>query len=242
MSVLSVQGLTLKFGGLVAVNDVSFDVGAGEIIGLIGPNGAGKTSLFNLLVGLYRPTQGHIQLDGRRVDGRRPHVLARQGMTKTFQNTALFPEMTLLENVTTAALLRHPLREARAVAADCLARVGMDAAADADVDDLTFPQKALGEVARALATGPRVLLLDEVMAALTPPEMDSVMGTLRDLRERDRLTLIVVEHHMRAIMRLSERLLVLNFGRLIADGSPGEVAANPDVIAAYLGGDHAQHT
>ncbi|ALM82705.1 ABC transporter ATP-binding protein [Bordetella sp. N] len=242
MSVLSVEGLTLRFGGLVAVNDVSFDIRAGEIIGLIGPNGAGKTSLFNLLVGLYRPTQGRIHLDGRRVDGRRPHVLARQGMTKTFQNTALFPEMTLLENVTTAALLRHPLREARAVAADCLARVGMADAADADVDDLTFPQKALGEVARALATGPRVLLLDEVMAALTPPEMDSVMATLRDLRERDGLTLIVVEHHMRAIMRLSERLLVLNFGRLIADGTPAEVAANADVIAAYLGGDHAQHT
>lgn len=241
MNALQIENLTVRFGGLVAVNDVSFTVESKEIIGLIGPNGAGKTTLFSMLVGLYRPTAGKIYFDGSRIDGRRPHAIARQGMTKTFQNTALFPEMTLLDNVTTAGLLRQPLKEARALALDCLDRVGLKSFADADVDDLTFPQRALGEVARALATQPRVLLLDEVMAALTPLEMDTVIETLRELRNRDGLTLIVVEHHMRAIMRLSERLLVLNFGKLIADGTPDVVSQNEDVIAAYLGGDHAKH-
>ena len=240
--ILQVKGLTVRFGGLVAVGDVSFNAKQGEIIGLIGPNGAGKTTLFSMLVGMVKPTGGTIHFDGKRIDRKRPHVVARQGMTKTFQNTALFPEMSLLENVTTAGLLHHNLADARALAWDCLDKVGLRNVADADVDDLTFPQKALGEVARALATQPRILLLDEVMAALTPPEMDAVMQTLRELRDRDGLTMIVVEHHMRAIMRLSERLLVLNFGKLIADGTPAEVSANPDVIAAYLGGSHAQHT
>lgn len=241
MTVLKAQNLTVRFGGLVAVNDVTFSVEPREIIGLIGPNGAGKTTLFSMLVGLQKPTHGSIHFDGQRIDGKRPHVIARQGMTKTFQNTALFPEMTLHDNVTTAGLLRHPLREARALALDCLDRVGLKRFADVDVDDLTFPQRALGEVARSLATQPRVLLLDEVMAALTPLEMDTVIQTLRELRDRDGLTLVVVEHHMRAIMRLSERLLVLNFGKLIADGTPTEVSSNEDVIKAYLGGDHAQH-
>lgn len=238
---LDVQGLTVRFGGLVAVSDVSFSVRPKEIIGLIGPNGAGKTTLFSTLMGMNRPSSGQIRLGDIRIDGKRPHRVTRLGMTKTFQNTALFPEMSLLDNVTTAALLRLPVREARALALDCLDKVGLRSVADADVDDLTFPQKALGEVARALATQPQVLLLDEVMAALTPLEMDTVMSALRELRDREGITLIVVEHHMRAIMRLSERLLVLNFGRLIADGSPAAVSANPDVIAAYLGQDHAQH-
>jgi len=240
MTQLRVSGLSVRFGGLSALSDVSFAVDAGEIIGLIGPNGAGKTTLFSTLVGLQKPTAGQVFLDGRRLDGARPHVVAKAGMTKTFQNTALFPDMTLVENVTTAALLRHPLHEAQRVAHECLERVGLGNVANAQADDLTFPQKALGEVARALATRPRVLLLDEVMAALTPLEMDSVMATLRDLRATTNLTLIVVEHHMRAIMKLSERLLVLNFGRLIADGEPSKVARDEQVIKAYLGSEHAQ--
>lgn len=240
--ILDVSGLTVRFGGLVALSNVSFAVKPGEIIGLIGPNGAGKTTLFSSLVGLNRLNSGEIRFDSQKIDGLRPHRIARFGMTKTFQNTALFPAMTLFDNVVTAAAVRLQLKEARAFARECLERVGLENAGDTDVDDLTFPQKALGEVARALATGPKILLLDEVMAALTPAEMDSVIATLRDLRDREGITLVIVEHHMRAIMQISERILVLNFGQLIASGTPGEVSKNPDVITAYLGQPDASYS
>jgi branched-chain amino acid transport system ATP-binding protein len=240
-TLLKVSNVGVRFGGLAALSGVSFKVSAGEIVGLIGPNGAGKTTLFSTLVGLQKPTTGEIFLRSERIDGKRPHKIATAGMTKTFQNTALFPGMTLLDNVITAALLRHSvLVEAKRYANECVVRVGLGSAAHTDVDDLTFPQKALGEVARALATRPQVLLLDEVMAALTPLEMDGVMNTLRDLVNSTGLTLIVVEHHMRVIMKLCQRLLVLNFGKLIADGTPEDVARDRTVIEAYLGSEHAQ--
>lgn len=241
-SILDVSGLTVRFGGLVALSNVSFEVKPGEIIGLIGPNGAGKTTLFSSLVGLNRLNSGAIHFDSQKIDGLRPHRIARLGMTKTFQNTALFPGMTLFDNVVTAAAVRLPLRQAQSLARECLEKVDLQKAAATDVDDLTFPQKALGEVARALATAPKVLLLDEVMAALTPSEMDAVIATLRDLRDREGITLVIVEHHMRAIMQISERILVLNFGQLIASGTPGEVSKNPDVITAYLGQPDASHS
>ncbi len=241
-SILDVSGLTVRFGGLVALSNVSFAIQPGEIIGLIGPNGAGKTTLFSSLVGLNRLNAGEIRFDGEKIDGLRPYRIARLGMTKTFQNTALFPAMTLFENVVTAAAVRLPLKDAQALARECLKKVGLESASDTDVDDLTFPQKALGEVARALATAPKILLLDEVMAALTPSEMDTVIATLRDLRDREGITLVIVEHHMRAIMRISERILVLNFGQLIASGSPAEVSKNSDVITAYLGQPDASHS
>lgn len=240
-SLLDVAGVTVRFGGLTALSDVTFKVQPGEIVGLIGPNGAGKTTLFSSLVGLTRPTEGRIVFGSAQVNGLRPHRIARQGMTKTFQNTALFPGMSLRDNVVIGALSRASLKEAHEIAGECLDKVGLLNDADADVDNLTFPQKALGEVARALATGPRLVLLDEVMAALTPTEMTAIMASLRALRDRDGVTLMIVEHHMRAIMELSERILVLNFGKLIANGTPQEVSADPQVIAAYLGSSHAEH-
>ncbi|MFG1317476.1 ABC transporter ATP-binding protein [Xanthobacter autotrophicus] len=233
-ALLQADAIAVTFGGLKAVDGVSFTLKAGEIIGLIGPNGAGKTTLFNALVGLQPLTSGKVVLDGDTVSGLKPHKVAAKGMTKTFQNAALFPDMSVVENVMTAALLRHDLAGARATAEQVLDKLGLSPIAEADVADLTFPQKALVEMARALATEPRVLLLDEVMAALTPNEMDEVMDVIRALKAEG-LSFLVVEHHMRAIMALCDRLLVVNFGRLIAQGTPAEVAANPAVIEAYLG-------
>lgn len=233
-ALLQADAIAVTFGGLKAVDGVSFTLKAGEIIGLIGPNGAGKTTLFNALVGLQPLTSGKVVLDGDTVSGLKPHKVAAKGMTKTFQNAALFPDMSVVENVMTAALLRHDLASARMTAEQVLDKLGLSPIAEADVADLTFPQKALVEMARALATEPRVLLLDEVMAALTPNEMDEVMDVIRALKAEG-LSFLVVEHHMRAIMALCDRLLVVNFGRLIAQGTPAEVAANPAVIEAYLG-------
>ena len=235
--ILSAQGLTRRFGGLTAVNQVDLQIHAGELIGLIGPNGAGKTTLFNLLMGLIKPSSGEVMLQGQRITGFKPHQVARLGMVKTFQNVALFPEMTVLDNVLTGGLLRLSLQDARELARQNLARVGMAHIADKHAADLTFPEKALVEMARALCTQPKVVLLDEVMAALNHAEMDQVLALIRKLREQDGLTFVVIEHHMRAIMNLCERILVLSFGQLIAQGTPQDISRNPDVISAYLGSD-----
>ncbi|MBU3652066.1 MAG: ABC transporter ATP-binding protein [Limnohabitans sp.] len=235
--ILSAQGLTRRFGGLTAVNQVDLQIQAGELIGLIGPNGAGKTTLFNLLMGLIKPSSGEVMLQGQRITGFKPHQVARLGMVKTFQNVALFPEMTVLDNVLTGGLLRLSLQDARELARQNLARVGMAHIADKHAADLTFPEKALVEMARALCTQPKVVLLDEVMAALNHAEMDQVLALIRKLREQDGLTFVVIEHHMRAIMNLCERILVLSFGQLIAQGTPQDISRNPDVISAYLGSD-----
>ncbi|MGA7327835.1 MAG: ABC transporter ATP-binding protein [Rhodomicrobium sp.] len=236
--VLEVYNVSKRFGGLQALHNVSFKTGEGEILGLIGPNGAGKTTLFSVVAGLTEPDEGKIRLGGQFIGGMKPHQIAALGLTKTFQNVALFSECTVLDNVLIGALLRHSLPNAREAARECLSRIGLSGIAHKPASALSFPEKARVEVARALATEPKVILFDEVMAALNPIEMEGVMAVIRDLAASG-LAIVVVEHHMKAIMGLSSRIVALNFGRVIAEGPPTEIARHPDVIAAYLGKAYA---
>ncbi len=235
--ILWTKNLTRKFGGLTAVGNVNLSVKSGELLGLIGPNGAGKTTLFNLLMGLTVPSSGEVYLEGKKISELKPHQICRLGMVKTFQNVALFPEMSVLENVLTGGLLRASVEEATLLAKDSLGKVGMLEIADKKAADLTFPEKALVEMARALCTKPKVVLLDEVMAALNEAEMDHILNLIKTLKYKEGISFIVIEHHMRAIMNLCERIVVLSFGQVIAEGTPIEIGANPEVISAYLGKD-----
>ena len=236
---LAVRNLRRRFGGLRAVQDLSFSVNEGETLALIGPNGAGKTTSFNLITGYYRPDGGSVCAFGRELVGLRPHDICAHGLARTFQVARPFGKMTVLANVMTGALLRdHKLEVARQKAGEVIDFVGLTAKQHAPARDLTTIDQRRLELARALATQPRLLLLDEVMAGLNPAEIDQAVGLVGKLAQRG-LTIVIVEHVMRAIMAVASHIVVLDHGQKIAEGNPREVVANQEVIRAYLGTGYA---
>ncbi|MGC1696217.1 MAG: ABC transporter ATP-binding protein [Pseudolabrys sp.] len=232
---LVIQNLSKRFGGLRAVQDLSFSVKESETVALIGPNGAGKTTSFNLITGFYRPDTGSVSAFGREIVGLRPHDICAHGLARTFQVAKPFGAMTVLANVMTGAFLRDKKPDgARTRAREAIEFVGLTAKEHTPARDLTTIDQRRLEMARALATDPRILLLDEVMAGLNPAEIDQAVALVGKLSKRG-LTIVIVEHVMRAIMAVARHIVVLDHGQKIAEGNPNEIVANPDVIRAYLG-------
>jgi len=232
---LEVRGVTKRFGGLTANGDVSFSVAEGEILSIIGPNGAGKSTLFGCITGFHRPNAGAIVYRGREITGFRADRICRRGIARTFQIVQIIGDMTVLENAMTGAFLRAPgRREAVRRAEEVLALTGLAARRDAHGAALTIAEKKRLEVAMALATQPRLLMLDESMAGLTPVELRENIALIREVRKRG-VTLVIVEHVMEAVMQLSDRVIVLDAGRKIVEGAPRDVVVDPQVIRAYLG-------
>jgi len=248
---LNAKKATIRFGGLVAVNELDMQVRRGEIYGLIGPNGAGKTSIFNLLTGVYEPTSGEIHFEGARIDGMRPYQISRRGVSRTFQNIRLFPGMSVLENVMTAchiharqnlldAVLRLPRfykdeREHRAFAMELLEIFDLGNLKNEGGTSLPYGKQRRLEIVRALATRPKLLLLDEPAAGLNPSEQEDLMNLIQQIRDRFGLTILLVEHNMKVVMGVCERIQVVDYGKSIALGVPDEIKNNPKVIEAYLG-------
>lgn len=242
MTLLDVRGVTKTFGGVVAVNNVSFSVGAGEVLGLMGANGAGKTTMFSLIAGNQRPDSGEIVLEGKTISGLRPDRISQRGISRAFQIVRPFSGMTVLENVMVGELFGSRQEKSPAVAEnrarDIIGQVGLADRANDYADALTLAGRKRLEVARALATNPKLLMLDEVMAGLTATEVADAVAMIRRLQTENNLTLVVIEHVMGVLMDLCPRIVVLHHGALLAEGTPQEIANDPQVIDAYLGAEH----
>jgi branched-chain amino acid transport system ATP-binding protein len=238
VSLLETRGLTKHFGGVRAVSNLDLTLAEGEVLGLIGPNGAGKTTAFNLLSGFLAPDAGEIRFRGRSLRGLKPHTICQAGLARTFQIARPFLRLSVLDNVMVGALGRHPsAAQARARARAVVERVGLDAKAAQPASGLTLAERKRLELARALATEPALLLLDEVMAGLNPTEIATIVALIGDIH-RGGVSMLLIEHNMRAVMALSHRIVVLNFGEKVAEGPPAAIANHPRVIEAYLGEEY----
>jgi len=236
-ALLRLDGVSRNFGGVYAVRDVTLDVEAGEVLGIIGPNGAGKTTLVNLVTGVHKVTHGSIAFDGRPIDGLSPHRISAMGIARTFQIVKPFPDMTVLDNVATGALFSGgagSVGEARLRAAEHLAFVGLEAKQHQAASALTLPDRKRLELAKSLATEPKLLLLDEVNAGLNPREIDGALELIRAIARRG-VTILLIEHLMKVVINLCSRVVVLHHGELIAAGAPAAVMRDPHVVEAYLG-------
>jgi branched-chain amino acid transport system ATP-binding protein len=238
MTLLETRGLSKSFGGVNAVAGLDLTVNEGEVLGLIGPNGAGKTTVFNLLSGFLTADAGDVRFRGRSLRGLRPHTICALGLARTFQIVRPFPRLSVLDNVVIGALGRHPVASrARERARAVVERVGLGAKADQAAAGLTLAERKRLELARALATEPALLLLDEVMAGLNPTEIGAIVALVGEIH-RGGVSILLIEHNMRAVMALSHRIVVLNFGETVAEGAPAAIANHPRVVEAYLGEEY----